>query len=202
MVWKPGCPFHRQSLGAQGLGVHPPHTPPTTACLGKGCPTGQGGGATATPRSHRHTRAPFRCMSHRQLHTSATSRTHIHIHPHTLGVQVVSLAYGGCCSGQTSQPRPLSSAVLSRGPEGEFQSELTWNQVCDSGQLPDPKPLHASGLPRSTPMPWKGRRPLSWGFQFSSVAQSRPTLCDPLDRSTPGLPIHHQLLELTQTHVH
>ena len=38
--------------------------------------------------------------------------------------------------------------------------------------------------------------------QFSSVAQSCPTLCDPMNRSTPGLPVHHQLLELTQTHVH
>ena len=38
--------------------------------------------------------------------------------------------------------------------------------------------------------------------QFSSVAQSCPTLCDPLNRSTPGLPVHHQLLEFTQTHVH
>ena len=38
--------------------------------------------------------------------------------------------------------------------------------------------------------------------QFSSVAQSCPTLCNPMNRSTPGLPIHHQLLEFTQTHVH
>ena len=38
-------------------------------------------------------------------------------------------------------------------------------------------------------------------FQFSSVAQSCPTLCDPINRSTPGLPVHHQLLESTQTHV-
>ena len=38
--------------------------------------------------------------------------------------------------------------------------------------------------------------------QFSSVAQSCPTLCDPMNRSTPGLPVHHQLSELTQTHVH
>ena len=38
--------------------------------------------------------------------------------------------------------------------------------------------------------------------QFSSVAQSCPTLCDPRNRSTPGLPGHHQLLEFTQTHVH
>ena len=38
--------------------------------------------------------------------------------------------------------------------------------------------------------------------QFSSVAQSCPTLFDPMNRSTPGLPVHHQLLESTQTHVH
>ena len=39
-------------------------------------------------------------------------------------------------------------------------------------------------------------------FQFSSVAQSCPTLCDPMDCSIPGFPVHHQLLELTQTLVH
>ena len=38
--------------------------------------------------------------------------------------------------------------------------------------------------------------------QFSSVAQSCPTLCDPMNRSMPGLPVHHQLPEFTQTHVH
>ena len=38
--------------------------------------------------------------------------------------------------------------------------------------------------------------------QFSSVAQSCPTLCDPMNCSTPGLPVHHQLPEVTQTHVH
>ena len=40
------------------------------------------------------------------------------------------------------------------------------------------------------------------GILVSSVAQSCPTLCDPMNHSTPGLPIHHQLLEFTQTHVH
>ena len=39
-------------------------------------------------------------------------------------------------------------------------------------------------------------------LRFSSVAQSCPTLCDPMNRSTPGLPVHHQLPEFTQTHVH
>ena len=38
--------------------------------------------------------------------------------------------------------------------------------------------------------------------QFSSVAQSCPTLCHPMNCSTPGLPVHHQLPKFTQTHVH
>ena len=43
---------------------------------------------------------------------------------------------------------------------------------------------------------------ISSSIQFTSVAQSCPTLCDPMDYSTPGLPVHHQLLEFTQAHVH
>ena len=39
-------------------------------------------------------------------------------------------------------------------------------------------------------------------IQFSSVAQSCPALCDPMNNTTPGLPVHHQLPEFTQTHVH
>ena len=58
--------------------------------------------------------------------------------------------------------------------------------------------------------PWEDVGP--WGlssvaphpgtFQFSSVTQLCPTLCDPMNCSTPGLPVHHQLQEFTQTHVH
>ena len=46
--------------------------------------------------------------------------------------------------------------------------------------------------------------PLTWSLlvQFSSVTQSCPTLCDPMNHSTPGFPVHHQLPEFTQTHVH
>ena len=43
---------------------------------------------------------------------------------------------------------------------------------------------------------------ISSSVQFSSVAQLCPTLCDPMNRSTPGLPVHHHLPEFTQTHVH
>ena len=39
-------------------------------------------------------------------------------------------------------------------------------------------------------------------IQFSSVTQSCLTLCDPMNRSTPGFPVHHQLPKFTQTHLH
>ena len=59
-------------------------------------------------------------------------------------------------------------------------------------------------------MPWNGtllQQILVYDFstfrvQFSSVTQSCLTLCDPMNCSIPGLPVHHQLLEFTQTHVH
>ena len=71
-------------------------------------------------------------------------------------------------------------------------------------------------LSHSNPLWWKGHLLLLLlsvleGFaslhqftsvQFSSVAQSCPTLCNPMNLSTPGLPVHHQLPEFTQTHVH
>ena len=47
-----------------------------------------------------------------------------------------------------------------------------------------------------------GSRRNDSSVQFSSVAQSCLTLCNPMDCSMPGLPVHHQLLELTKTHVH
>ena len=52
-----------------------------------------------------------------------------------------------------------------------------------------------SGVPLPSPM-------LGASDQIRSVAQLCPTLRDPMNRSTPGLPVHHQLLEFTQTHVH
>ena len=48
----------------------------------------------------------------------------------------------------------------------------------------------------------EGGLAFSHSVQFSSVAQSCRTLCDPMNCSTPGLPVHHQLPEFTQTHVH
>ena len=71
-----------------------------------------------------------------------------------------------------------------------------------------PSQEYWGGLPFPTPgdLPNPGIKLLSAVYpelvQFSLVAQSCPALCDTMNRSTPGLPVHHQLLEFTQTHVH
>ena len=66
----------------------------------------------------------------------------------------------------------------------------------------DPEPVipatFAVGLPHSGSL---STHPNHWTARFSSVAQSCPTLWDPMDCSTPGLPVHHQLLEFSHTHI-
>ena len=67
----------------------------------------------------------------------------------------------------------------------------------------NPKQLAYCLYPRSIINCWRKALTLDFlSVQFSSVAQSCPTLCDPNNRSTRGLPVHHQLPEFTQTHVH
>ena len=80
--------------------------------------------------------------------------------------------------------RPLVSIAL----EGkECRGSCLCFPVCVHSIVFSPSPFLANGY---------------FTLQFSSVPQSCPTLCDPMNHSTPGLPVHHQLLEFTQTHVH
>ena len=67
--------------------------------------------------------------------------------------------------------------------------------------LPNPeiKPMSLTSLALA-PLASSGK--LSSAFQFSPVAQSCPTLCNPMNQSMPGLPVHHRLPEFTQIHVH
>ena len=69
--------------------------------------------------------------------------------------------------------------------------------LSDPGIEPGPPALQANSLPSKPP-----GKPYICSVQFSSVTQSYPTLCDPMNRRTPGFPVHHQLPEFTQTHVH
>ena len=90
----------------------------------------------------------------------------------------------------------------------EFSRQKQWSgsPFLTPGDLPNPriKPLSLASpslTGRFLPLHHLGR-PLNRSIQFSSVAQSRPTLCNPMDCSISGLHVHHQLAEFTQTHVH
>ena len=58
----------------------------------------------------------------------------------------------------------------------------------------------APGEGKGYPLQYSGLE--NFIVQLNTVTQSRPTLCDPMDCSTPGLSVHHQLLGFIQTHVH
>ena len=80
----------------------------------------------------------------------------------------------------------------------------------ESEVVSDSQRRHGLNLPGSSGHGIVQARVLEWvaiafssqglSVQFSSVAQLCPTLCDPVNRSKPGLPVHHKLLEFTQTH--
>ena len=73
---------------------------------------------------------------------------------------------------------------------------------CPPGDLPNPgiEPRSPAWQADSLPTELSGKPDFS--LQFSSVAQSCLTLCDPMNRSTPGLPVQHQPPEFTQTRIH
>ena len=107
---------------------------------------------------------------------------------------------------------PFSSCLQSFPASGSF----LMSQFFASGGQSIGVSASTSVLPMNTqnwfPLGWTGWIPFQGtlksllqhhsSVQFSSVAQSCPTLCDPMNPSTPGLPAHHQLPESTQTHVH
>ena len=88
-------------------------------------------------------------------------------------------------------PRPL--------PGGPLSLSSVTDQA--GASLPNPHPGH----PHPADDGGDGKRWSTCEFssvQFSSVTQSCPILCEPMNHSTPGLPVHDQLPESTQTHVH
>ena len=87
-----------------------------------------------------------------------------------------------------SQDIPGVTGKFSLGEQNEGQ-RLT--EFCQENALVTAKTLFQ-----------QHKRQLYTSDQIRSVAQSCPTLCDPMNRSTPGLSVHHQLPEFTQTHVH
>ena len=97
-------------------------------------------------------------------------------------------------SGKELQRKEGTSECPGVIPEGKMMRKYRWKiKVALKSEFP-------------LPSVQKGANGFNWvlrcsSAQFSSVAQSCPTLCDPIDCSSPGFPVHHQLLELAQTHV-
>ena len=96
----------------------------------------------------------------------------------------------GDCASWAPQPLP-SEVVAIRAPLGVMTKLSVPCNLC---------PSVGSSSPDST---FKLFQLFQFSsVQFSSIAQSCPTLCNPMNRSTPGLPVHHQLLEFTHAQVH
>ena len=98
-------------------------------------------------------------------------------------------------------PTPASNAsvsqffVLKNGTGGEAGTGETMQRSEGKLHLWSSDDDSATSFPRKT-------CPLVYYASVSPVAQRRPRLCDPMDCSTPGLPVHHQLPRFTQTRVH
>ena len=91
-------------------------------------------------------------------------------------------------------PSPLSPM----GPRRPSASSPACSSPPYSGSFTGAHDIRAQILGKDDESRWKVSRRLI--LQFSSVAQLCPTLRDPMNRSTPGLPVYHQFLEFTQTH--
>ena len=94
-------------------------------------------------------------------------------------------------------PRNLEDILDSFSPSPTLCHQ-SFSSIASSSKYP----LNGSVLSVPLPVPCANHYPLLLGsVQFSSVTQSCPTLCDPMDCSTPGFPLLHHLPELAQTHV-
>ena len=106
-----------------------------------------------------------------------------------------------------SRQRILEWVAVSFSRQSSRPRAETWSPALLANSLPSEPPETIDVSKSDRRIPWKALGWLSLSYcsssvQFSPVAQSCPTLCDPMNRSTPGLPVHHQLPEFTQTHVH
>ena len=117
---------------------------------------------------------------------------HRHVHTHALSCIFVSPSSphchnGSCCNGAKRVPE-----------EGQRRRQCFQLQIPTQVSPPERPPSWTIRL-NNNPFPAPSD---TLSDQIRSVAQSCLTLCDPMNRSTPGLPVHHQLLEFTQTHIH
>ena len=128
--------------------------------------------------------------SHHQLNHTAHPSVHTYRNPARSGPcsqgvfqrrqrkkEIITEQCGNCCNTGTNKIQQWPQARVSPLPGLEWDPQRKL-------------PRRDASMTESLPL------------QFSSVAQSSLTLCNPMDCSTPGFPVHHQLPELAQTHVH
>ena len=112
-----------------------------------------------------------------------------------------SQSFTWCRCGASVQRRNLAEFNLppfKRQPHQNKKMLNAWKNVC---AVRGKRVVH--WMLKSNLIMWNLDKPFSaCRVQFSSVAQSGSALCNPMDYSTPGLAVHHQLLEFTQTHAH
>ena len=87
-------------------------------------------------------------------------------------------------------------------PECLLEKEVTWKQCVESHSMHEKNYSTAAHTLAPTPKRHREAHERSLSRLVSPVTQSCPTLCNPMNCSTPGLPVHHQFPEFTQTHVH
>ena len=99
---------------------------------------------------------------------------------------------------------PVNCSPSSSSMHGILQARiLEWVAIpLLQGNLPYPGIEPGSSTLQADTFSPYGREAIWISIQFSSVAQSCPTLCDSMNHSIQGFPVHHQLPEFTQTHVH
>ena len=109
------------------------------------------------------------------------------------------------CSIVSDSSDPMVCSLPGSSAHGKFSRQEYWSGLPCPPPVDLPNPGIESRSPSlqadSLPIELSGK-PFKMPYQFSSVSQSWPTLCNPMNCSTPGLPVHHQLPEFTQTHIH
>ena len=152
----------------------------------------RGRGAPA-PRAARPTRPAAGCATRAGLSSSDSDGTRP-----PPGLASTPDAWLTCAEKGLRAPR---RTIPNAGKWTRFSG--SWDERSAQRRRPVSAP-GGGGVPNESGCTWAPRARFGRALivQFSSVAQSCPTLCDPMNRSTPGLPVHHLLPESTQTHVH
>ena len=162
--------------------------PPTLRPGGAVCPCAAASGPAGERPAPHHRLGPLPAALPLSCSQTPATLTFFQFLEHA-GLTSTSGQHPRCpCCLEISAPLPLIAlGKFSGSHTGPWTNSFTWEFVSNAVVS------HSMCITSSI---------YTLSVQFSSVAQSCRTLCDPMNRSTPGLPVHHQFPEFTQTHVH